>query len=235
MKKIITLIITIAPFLSVAQKIKRHEIGIGIGYLQYTRGSYIPANSHSLKNSFIFSNKDKLNGGNINDFTNSKTSQSPVFYYSILIHKKIQIRASYQYTFEYTKTPPKIYYYDDFTDYYYPTYNSYYAEQITNDFSIGLTYSFINKKRYNIYSGIDYSLIYCKEYSSSYGYYIMQPSIKNNTFNTSYFEKKTGYTFNFPLGIKLNLSKSFNLKYEASFYYPDAFRPINRLSLNYQF
>lgn len=233
MKKIITLLFAILPLITFGQKSKKHEIGIGIGILQYTSNSFKPSNSNRFSNTLILSQKNKINLGSLIGLENSHYKQTPVFYYSYNFYKNFQIRASYQYIFQYSKTAPTPIFYEDYTPYSPPKYNSFYAEKRTNDFTIGMIYSFINKKRFNIYSGLDFSLVYGKDYESADGYYYYSTLPTN--FNTSYFEKWSSFTFNIPLGLKLNLSKSFNLKYEASFYYPDAFRPINRLSLNCQF
>jgi hypothetical protein len=231
MKKIVTLLFTIVPLISFGQK---NEIGIGIGTLQYTTGAYIPKNSKSIKNSFFFTKKNKIIFYGYDQDEYSQTKNSPIIYYSLKLFKKINLRASYQYTTIKTHVYPFRYYDMDCFPSYYITYENYFFQTKINELNIGSDFSFINKKRYSIYAGVEININNQKEYESANGT-ITDFENKISLFNYSLSNTKFNYSYNFPLGIKLNLSKSFNIKYEASFFYPDAFRPINRLSINYLF
>ncbi len=234
MKNLILILFAIAPIFSFGQKNKKHEIGIGIGTLQYTTGAYIPKNSKSIKNSFFFTSKNKIifYGYNQDDFY--KTTNSPIIYYSLKLFKKINLRASYQYTTIKTNVYPFRYFDMDCFSSYYKTYENYFFQTKINELNIGSDFSFINKKRYSIYAGVEININKQKEFESANGT-ITDFENKTTLFNYSLSNTQFNYSYNFPLGIKLNLSKSFNIKYEASFFYPDAFRPINRLSINYLF
>jgi hypothetical protein len=235
MKKIIILLLAIAPFISFGQKTKKHELGIGIGYLQYTRGLNSYQYKNTFYNSFFFSQKNKINFYG-NDYTNdSKTSQTPIIYYTLNLYKNIKLRTSFQYTSNKTNIA-NIRYFDSgcFPTFISKTYENYFKQTKTNDMNIGLEYSFINKKRYNIYAGADLNIVKQNIYESANGF--TNYTLETQTpFNYSKTTKQRLHSFNFPLGLKFNFYKSFNLKYEASIYYLEAFRPINRLSLNYQF
>lgn len=203
-----------------AQKLKKHEFGIGAGYLEYSNQSYGPI-PNEWKQQFAFTSFDSGNFYFVDELYSTNVT-IPTCYYSYNIGKRIQARISYQLSFAkgILNTPIGI--------------NPPYYQRITSnikchEIEIGYFYTFMQKKRCSIATGLGFNA-YTVSSRTTYQYEGgNKQTIKDSNGKYRLF---SSLSTTIPLCTKINLKYDLSLLTDLSAFF---YRPINRLSVNYCF
>jgi hypothetical protein len=227
MKKAIVFLILMIPFLSNGQKIKRNEIGLGIGHIQYnTPLTKMATFYNSITSTVPFVSLKYFNTDKSGTQARVNFKTSPIIYYSYRLSKKLSIRINFQYFNVSSNNILKV----QLDDVCYGNYN---LVRKTLNTNLGIEHTLLNKKHKQLYWGVE--LNYEKGTQHEIGNGRIAWSGKTVSIN-----QKSKYLMgglNGLIGTKFNVLKNLNAKIEASLFITDGFgiRPINRLSLNYQF
>lgn len=214
MKKAILFSILLIPFLSNGQKFKRNEIGLGIGYCQL-----YPIKDFKLDYiQYIFSKKQLAE--NIGSRRNNvKGFISPTLYYTFYPYNDFSFRTSFRYMNIQSIETERMY---DLGPSDALEELKYHLKTVES--SLGFSFRILNKKYFEFYTGLDVEYVYSK-FSVLDRYNKLRFDLNNYGFLKYY------------LGYNQRLDEHFNIKFEASILADEEYviRPINRLSLNYQF
>lgn len=228
MKKTISFFLLLTPFLSNGQKFKRHEIGIAIGYIQYNVPIYKNISHYNSVTSTIpfLTSKYYHNDGYSKDI-NSNFKTTPTIYYSFSATKKLSFRINFQF-FKVSSNSPLKQHIDGAYYYYYN------IERKTLNTNFGFEHSLYHKKYKQLYWGLEINYEKGKQHETGKGHswFGSKPDF--------YLDKKSKFMMggiNGFIGTKLKITNTINTKIEASLFITEGIgiRPINRLSLNYQF
>lgn len=203
----------------------KHEIGIGLGYIEYNpdANSYylerwhnsLPLKNNSVDHYLIYFNKRY-----------NQRSSFPAIYYTYYLGKKLSISSSFQYTKNKGKSDDSIIAYDGSSSY------TYIIRKY--DATIGLNYNIYSGKKISIYTGIHLNAVWT--HSEEDGIYNDGwTGVYNQPYHASV--RFSDYYLLHHAGVQYYICKRWNVKYELGIRNNDMFylRPLNRLSVNYQF
>lgn len=237
MKKLLIISILILSFKSYAQEKPIHEIGIGIGYLEYNPSRATP-NLEPWFHQSLFKQDALLLGKYRKDIIRlDKHVVSPTLYYSNRMSAREMLRTSFQY--QYQKGAIINTFFNEINriaDY------RFVLKQV--NWTLGYSYSFLKLKSIQFYGATDLEVMLTKgsysdiKDSKTYDggfeswswYYIDEEKM----------ESATQFQFNpiISVGAHIPIFRSLSLTYEGSIktiHDEIRFRTLNRFSLNYAF
>jgi hypothetical protein len=235
MKKLLLLFLSSLMYAhSSAQNNKVNEIGLGIGYIEWNPYSEYYISGLTWTHNTVF--KSDVYRNVFFDRNNTQPAKSyatPIIYYSNTVSKHSSIRYSYQYAYQ--KGSVSGHFWNQYNE---PATYQYELKQ--HNLTVGYAYSFLIRKHAQFSLCSDFELIYSKRSGSEIGgvwldwetYYSWIDANSMITTNSMQFYLHQG------LGLKIPLTKSFNIRYECSAKFVDEYlmiRPLNRFSINYLF